>query len=292
MSGRYPLIDYGTQHAEDVADYIRGRRDSLLDRLRRHRWERFAAGEPQPDWPQLRRVEVSPQTDDVDTLGITPDDLDRQRAEERQQHTERARQRRTVHIDDKPFDLDDGFTSLRAALDDSLDRTPGFLTTPPKFTAPSKNRRSAGPGWPDRRRGGVGGGFASELSSPQKLGVGFTGEAVGAAEVAGGDDFQVHCQWCDQMVGGRVEVEGDAGEPGVEGEEPEFVEVLEETRDTVTVPRVRGIVEDLPIGTSNRLVSTSVGGLGVERQVPATCAGRIPGCRRTAESAPAAAAAS
>ncbi|WP_406107082.1 hypothetical protein [Micromonospora globbae] len=58
-----------------------------------------------------------PTTDDVDALRLTPNDLDRQKAEERQQRAERERQWRTVNIDDKLFDLDDGFTLLRAALD-------------------------------------------------------------------------------------------------------------------------------------------------------------------------------
>jgi hypothetical protein len=319
MGGRYPLIDYGAQHAEDFADHVRGRRDSLLDRLRWHRWDRFAAGEPQPDWPQLRRVELlapDPEwgttvdmlstdlmvarveeelaarlgeqppttgpplprrsdcakanaelvdtaagrlaklvrawlerhgrpvpapwtdeasagsalratldsagaldfamltlpdvlrwlqtlgvwpadmqaTDDADALGLTPDDLDRQKAEVRQQRAERARQRRTVNIGDKPFDLDDGFASLRAALDDSLDRTPGFLTTPRKFAGlreidgrPGQGGRGGG--------GGSGGGFASELSSLQKLGVGFAGEwfAYRWLERHYGVDFTPEC---------------------------------------------------------------------------------------------------
>ncbi|WP_327041342.1 DUF3883 domain-containing protein [Micromonospora ureilytica] len=300
MGGRYPLIDYGPQHSEDFADYVRHHRDSLLDRLRWHRWDRFAAREPQPDWPQLRRVELlspdpewgttvdvlstdlmaarveenltarlgegaptsgpplprrsdcakanaelvdtaagrlaklvrawlerhgrpvttpwtdeasagpalraaldsagaldfavltlpdvlrwlqtlgvwpddMPTTDDVDELGLTPDDLDRQKAEERQQRADRARQRRTVNIDDRPFDLEDGFASLRAALDVSLGQTPRFLTTPRRFTGlqeidgrPGQGGRGGG--------GGFSGGFASELSSLQKLGVGFAGE--------------------------------------------------------------------------------------------------------------------
>ncbi|BCB86094.1 hypothetical protein Psuf_034070 [Phytohabitans suffuscus] len=58
MGGRYPLIDYSMQYAEDFADYVRAQRDWLLDRLRWHRWDRFSASEPQPDWPQLRRVEL------------------------------------------------------------------------------------------------------------------------------------------------------------------------------------------------------------------------------------------
>ncbi|BCB86095.1 hypothetical protein [Phytohabitans suffuscus] len=117
-------------------------------------------------------------TDDAATLGLTDDDLDRQKAEERQQRAERERQRRTVNIDDKPFDLNDGFASLRAALDDALDRTPEFLTTPRKFTGlqeidsrPGRGARTSG--------GGFGGGRStSELSSLQKLGGGFRRRVV------------------------------------------------------------------------------------------------------------------
>ncbi|MEV5695258.1 ATP-binding protein [Micromonospora globbae] len=320
MGGRYPLIDYGAQHSEDFADYVRHHRDSLLDRLRWHRWDRFAAGDPQPDWPQLRRVELlapdpdwgttvdvlstdlmaarveeeltarlgeqppdsgpplprrsdcakanaelvdtaagrlaklvrawlerhsrpvpapwtdeasagpalratldsagaldfamltlpdvlrwlqtlgvwptdMPATDDVDALGLTPDDLDRQKAEERQQRAERERQRRTVHIDDKPFDLDDGFTSLRAALDNSLDRTPAFLATPRRFTGLKETDARSGPGARIAGGGFGGGGFASELSSLQKLGVGFAGEwfAYRWLERQYGADFSPEC---------------------------------------------------------------------------------------------------
>jgi hypothetical protein len=57
------------------------------------------------------------------------------KAEERQQRCRTSTAAATVHLDDKPFDLDDDFTSLRAAPDNSLDRTPGFLTPPRRFTA-------------------------------------------------------------------------------------------------------------------------------------------------------------
>ncbi|MFE9690593.1 protein NO VEIN domain-containing protein [Micromonospora sp. NPDC005806] len=338
MGGRYALIDYSAQYAEDFADYARGQRDSLLDRLRWHRWDRFAAGEPQPDWPQLRRVELlAPDpswgtivdvlsadlmavrveeelearlggrpptsgpslprrsdcakanaelvdtaarrlaklvrawlerhgrpipapwtdeasagpalratldsagaldfavltlpdvlrwlqtlgvwpadmlpTDDAATLELTDDDLDRQKAEERQQRAERERQRRTVTIDDKPFDLDDGFASLRAALDDALDRTPEFLTTPRKFTGlqeidsrPGCGARTSG--------GGFGGGrSASELSSLQKLGVGFAGEwyAYRWLERHYGADFTPEC-WVSRY---REQVFPGTGDDGL-----------------------------------------------------------------------------
>lgn len=41
----------------DFSDHLRCLRDRLLDRLRWARWDRFAALDAQPDWPQLRRVE-------------------------------------------------------------------------------------------------------------------------------------------------------------------------------------------------------------------------------------------
>lgn len=338
LDGRHPLIDYSAQHAEDFADYVRGRRDWLLDRLRWHRWDRFAATEPQPDWPQLRRVDlldpdpgwgttvdvlsadlmaarVEEQlearlderpptsgpplprrsdcakanaelidtaaarlaklvrawleqhgrpitvpwtdeasagpalratldsagaldfavltlpdvlrwlqalgvwpadmlpTDDAAALGLTDDDLDRQKAEARHQRAERERQRRTVNIDDKPFDLDDGFASLRAALDDALDRTPEFLSTPRRFTGlqnidsrPSQGARTSG--------GGFGGGRStSELSSLQKLGVGFAGEwyAYRWLERQYGADFTPEC-WVSRY---REQVFPGVGDDGL-----------------------------------------------------------------------------
>ena len=71
-----------------------------------------------------------PLTDDLSALGITSDDLDYQKAEERRQRAERARQQRIVPIDDEPFDLNEGFGALREALARSLERTPSaFLGT-------------------------------------------------------------------------------------------------------------------------------------------------------------------
>jgi hypothetical protein len=323
MDGRYPLIDYSAQYAEDFADHVRGQRDGLLDRMRWHLWDRFAAGEPQPDWPQLRRIELlAPDpgwgttvdalsadlmvarveeqlearlgerpptsgpplprrsdcakanaelvdtaagrlaklvrawleqrgqpipapwtdeasagpalratldsagaldfavltlpdvlrwlqalgvwpasmlpTDDAAALGITDDDLDRQKAEARQQRAERERQRRTVNIDDKPFDLDDGFASLRAALDEALDRTPGFLATSRRFTG---LRQPTRPGLPDQQW------------SLQKLGVGFAGEwfAYRWLERHYGADFTPEC-WVSRY---REQVFPGAGDDGL-----------------------------------------------------------------------------
>ncbi|KUL31465.1 ATP-binding protein [Actinoplanes awajinensis] len=337
MDERYPLIDYSAQYAEDFADYVRSRRDWLLDRLRWHRWERFAAAEPQLDWPQLRRVELlapdpgwgttvdvlsadlmvtrieeqlearlggrppthgpslprrndcakanaelidtaarrltklvrawlerhgrpiptpwtdeasagpalratldsagaldfavltlqdvlrwlqklgawpadMPPTDDAAILGLTDDDLDRQKAEERQQRAERERQRRVVNIDEKPFDMDDGFASLRAALDDALDRTPAFLTTARRFTG--LQEIDSRPGRDNRRGGGgFGGRSNAELSSLQKLGVGFAGEwyAYRWLERNYGADFTPEC-WVSRY---REQIFSGSGDDGL-----------------------------------------------------------------------------
>jgi hypothetical protein len=301
LGNRYPVIDYSQQHAEDFSDYLRSLRDRLLDRLRWARWDRFAAFDPQPDWPQLRRVEsigpdpnwgttvdtVPPDlmdarleeeltrllgagpavsgpplprlsdcakvnaelvdgtaakltrlvrawlvrqgvpiekpwageetagrellgaldmagaldfaelslpdvlrwlqvlniwpadmlpTDDLAMLGITADDLDHQKTEEQRQRAERARQQRTVHIDDEPFDLDEGFNALREALAQSLEKTPGFLATRRRFASlqeiderPTRDSRSGGGGSGTSRR-------PPDPPPQQKLAIGFAGE--------------------------------------------------------------------------------------------------------------------
>jgi hypothetical protein len=135
-----------------------------------------------------------PATDDLATLGITPDDLDHQKAEEQRQRAERARQQRIVHIDDEPFDLNEGFNALREALNQSVERTPGFLAA---------RRRFAGLQEVDERpgRGGRPGSASAtsrrppELSSQQKLAVGFAGEWLAYQWLAQqyGPDFTQEC---------------------------------------------------------------------------------------------------
>jgi len=38
-----------------------------------------------------------------------------------------------VHIDDEPFDLEEGYSALREALAQSLDKTPSFLAARRRF---------------------------------------------------------------------------------------------------------------------------------------------------------------
>jgi hypothetical protein len=300
LGGRYPLIDYSQQHAEDFSDHLRRLRDRLLDRLRWARWDRFDAFDPQPDWPLLRHIETispdpkwgttvdtlssnlmdtrieeelirllgaapptsgpplthlsdcakgnaelidnaairlvklarawlvqqglpiikpwahedtagrellaaldaagaldfaeltilnvlrwlqvlaiwpvgMPATDNLDALGITADDLDYQKAEAAHERAERARQQRIVHIDDEPFDTNEGFIALRNALASSLEKTPGFLAARRRFAGlqevderPRRGRRDGGGSGNSRR--------PPELSSQQQLAVGFAGE--------------------------------------------------------------------------------------------------------------------
>lgn len=117
-----------------------------------------------------------PATDDLSALGITEDDLEYQKMEAERQRAERAQQRRTVHIDDQPFDTNEGFNALRLALASSLEKSPGFLATTRRFAglqdADEQQRR-------DRGSGGGGSGNSrrpNELSSQQKVAVGFAGE--------------------------------------------------------------------------------------------------------------------
>jgi hypothetical protein len=337
LGDRYPLIDYSQQHAEEFSDHLRRLRDRLLDRLRWARWDRFAASDPQPDWPQLRHIEsISPDpkwgttvdmlspdlmntrieaeltrllgaappasgpplprlsdcaranaelidgtvtalvklvrawlvrkgfpiekpwadenvagrvllagldaagaldfaelelpdvlrwlqilgiwpagmppTDDLATLGITAEDLDHQKAEEQRQRTERARQQRTVHIDDQPFDLNEGFNALREALDQSLEKTPGFLATRRRFAGLQEIDEQSGRG---NRLGGSGSGTIRrprELSTQQKLGVGFAGEWLAYQWLAQqyGPDFTQEC-WVSKYREQLFPGDGDDG---------------------------------------------------------------------------------
>jgi len=318
LGDRYPVIDYSQEYAEDFSDHMLRLRDRLLDRLRWARWDRFAAFNPQPDWPQLRRIESigpnpewgttvdtlssgvmdarieeelarllgavpptgpplprlsdcakanaelvggaaarlvklvrawlvrrglpiekpwadeeaagrellavldaagaldfadltlpdvlqwlqvlntwppgMPATDDLATLGITSDDLDHEKAEEQRQRAERARKQRIVHIDDEPFDLNEGFNALRGALTQSVEKTPGFLETRRRFAGlhkvddrPDKGGRPGSGSGTSRR--------PPELSSQQKIAVGFAGEWLAYQWLARqyGPDFTQEC---------------------------------------------------------------------------------------------------
>ncbi len=116
-----------------------------------------------------------PATDDLAALGITIDDLDHQKAEERRQRAERTRQQRIALIDDEPFDLEDGYSALRETLTQALEKTPGFLTTRRRYT---RLTEAAAPSGGSGRSGGgsSGSGRPPELSTQQKLAVGFAGE--------------------------------------------------------------------------------------------------------------------
>jgi hypothetical protein len=135
-------------------------------------------------------------TDDLPTLGINTDDLDHQKAEQLREHAERARRKRIVHIDDEPFDLNEGFNALREALAQSLAKTPSFLAIRQRFAALQEvDERS------HRRSGRAGGGGSGasrrppELSSRQKLAVGFAGEWLAFQWLAQhyGDNFTQEC---------------------------------------------------------------------------------------------------
>jgi hypothetical protein len=150
-------------------------------------------------------------TDDLSTLGITSDDLDYQKTEERRQRAERARQQRIVPIDDEPFDLNEGFSALREALARSLDRTPAFLGTRRRFAGlqhvdegPERDGRSGGGSGNGRRPG--------ELSTLQKLGVGFAGEWLAYQWLAQqyGPDFTQEC-WVSKYREQLLPGSGDDG---------------------------------------------------------------------------------
>ena len=154
-----------------------------------------------------------PLTDDLSTLGITSDDLDYQKAEERRQRAERARQQRIVPIDDEPFDLDEGFGALREALARSLERTPAFLGTRRRFAGlqhvdeqPGKGGHSGGSGSGNGTRPG-------DLTALQKLGVGFAGEWLAYQWLAQqyGPDFTQDC-WVSKY---REQVLPGSGDDGL-----------------------------------------------------------------------------
>lgn len=153
-----------------------------------------------------------PVTDDLSALGITSDELDYQKAEEQRQRAERARQQRIVPIDDEPFDLNEGFGALREALARSLERTPAFLGTRRRFAGlqhvdeqPGRGGHSGGSGSESSRRPG-------ELSTLQKLDVGFAGEWLAYQWLAQqyGPDFTQEC-WVSKYREHLLPGSGDDG---------------------------------------------------------------------------------
>lgn len=116
-----------------------------------------------------------PHSIDPDLLGLTAEDLDDQRSVEAQQRAEATRVRRTVYLDDEPFDLDSGMTEFRAALNSSLAATPDFLAARGRFA--SLRRVATGAGQHVGPNGGAGGrSLQPRLSDPQREAIGFAGE--------------------------------------------------------------------------------------------------------------------
>jgi hypothetical protein len=156
-------------------------------------------------WP-----EDMPGTDDPSALGLSTDDLDTQRSEERRRRAETARKRRTVLVDDHPFDLDDGLAQFAAALDSSLARTPAFLAAANRHTRLHPVPEGTG-GRSGLGGGGSGGGSrASGLSDQQRIAVGFAGEWLTYQwlEQVHGSDFGPEC-WVSEY---RQEMFADAGD--------------------------------------------------------------------------------
>ena len=132
-----------------------------------------------------------PLTVKLDELGLSKADIDAQRSEEAQRRAEATRARRTVYLDNQPFEIGGDLTAFASALDSSLEATPKFLTSRNRFA--SLQEVSGG----SIRTGGVGGGATGgngrqpRLSDAQREAVGFAGEwlAYKWLERLHGDDF-------------------------------------------------------------------------------------------------------
>lgn len=147
-------------------------------------------------WLQVLELWPSdmPATVDQDALGLRAADIEAQRSDAEHRRNEAVRARRTLYIDDQPFDLGSGMTELRAAIDASLKVTPGFMLSRNRFT-PLKEVQ-------DRtdKRGNSDGGPASGIRQPrltdrQREGIGFAGEwlAYKWLEQLHADDFTPAC---------------------------------------------------------------------------------------------------
>ena len=300
IGGRHRLIDYGDQHAEDFADYVRQNHARIMDRIRWARWDRFASYDSQSDWRDLRKpasftpdstwgttldslspatmdawieaelvrllgdapptdgatlptidhvsksnasliatsaakltaivrawqaergepiaplwsaaesasrelgdvldragaldfIELTmdsmlhwiqslglwpaemPRTDDLAALGLTKDKLDEQQSDEARRRAEAVRARRTLEIDGQPFDLDMGLGEFKAAVDASVEATPGFVGTSNRF---AQLKEVSGPPKREgvRNGGGGAGGRLVRMSDDQRDAIGFAGE--------------------------------------------------------------------------------------------------------------------
>jgi hypothetical protein len=128
-------------------------------------------------WLQAMRLwpEGMPGTFNLEDLQLDDADIDAQRSEAEQERLARQRARRSIEIDDVPYDTDKGLGQLRVALAASLDAAPAFTAGAPRFTRlvemSQSSRSSLG--------GGAGGGRsyrAEQLSDQQRNAIGFAGE--------------------------------------------------------------------------------------------------------------------
>lgn len=129
----------------------------------------------------LRALELwpadMPLSADTATLGLSTSDIEEQRTEEALRRADAARVRRTIYIDDQPFDLENGNEALREALERSLEATPGVVRTGNRFArlqeisqlSVRKRSLSGGPGATIRQ---------SRLSDLQREAIGFAGEML------------------------------------------------------------------------------------------------------------------
>jgi hypothetical protein len=136
-----------------------------------------------------------PLTIDLDELGLSKEDIEAQRSEEAQRRADAARARRTVYLDNQPFEIGGDLTEFAAALDRSLEATPRFLTSRNRFA--SLQEVSEGATRTKGSGGGAAGGSSRQprLSDAQRDAVGFAGEwlAYKWLERLHGDDFSPEC---------------------------------------------------------------------------------------------------
>lgn len=165
-------------------------------------------------WLAVLRIwpDGMPATDDRAVLGLSAEDLDQQRSEQRRRQAELARERRTLVIDDSPFDLGDGLAQFSATLGLSLARSPHFLTTANRHT-----RLEAVTEKPGSRVGGGRGGSGAgsrdrRLSDQQKVAVGFAGEwfTYQWLKQLHGSDVTPEC-WVSSYAGELFAKPGDDG---------------------------------------------------------------------------------
>ena len=136
-----------------------------------------------------------PLTIDLDELGLSKEDIEAQRSEEAQRRADAVRARRTVYLDNQPFEIGGDLTEFAAALDRSLEATPRFLTSRNRFA--SLQEVSEGATRTKGSGGGATGGSSRQprLSDAQRDAVGFAGEwlAYKWLDRLHGDDFSPEC---------------------------------------------------------------------------------------------------